>query len=104
MEDWTAGELETKLDAGEQIFLKLWKPGCGACKLSSPAIERIEKEYGSEMQFGQINTEEFPEMLEITKTNVLPVFFLFKEKELKGKFIGFKGLKKLQNWISETGV
>ena len=80
MQQWTPDELKTKLDAGETVFLKLWKKGCGACKLSEPALERIEEADDTGMQFGSISTDDHPEMFDIADTDVLPVFFVFKDQ------------------------
>ena len=102
MKDWTPEELQRHLDAGDKVFLKLWKKGCGACKLSIPAIERIEAANTSGVVFGQICTDDHPEILEITETDVLPVFFVFVSKEQKGRLEGFKGLEKLKGMVEEA--
>ena len=103
MQNWTPTDLEGHLDAGATVFLKLWKKGCGACKLSEPAIERIAAARADAgILFGQISSDEFPEIMEIADTDVLPVFFVFKDQQMKGKFIGFKGLAKLDEFVSES--
>lgn len=99
MEDWTPESLEQSLESGKNVFLKLWKPGCGACKLSQPAVKRLEERFTENFVFGGINTEDFPEMLDIADTEVLPIFFVFKDKKLKAKHIGFKGQAKLQEFV-----
>lgn len=101
METWTPQSLKEVLDTKELVFVKLWKKGCGACKLSKPALERIEKKHGSKVAFGEISTDEYPEMLEIADTEVLPTFFAFKGKKMVDKFIGFKGLAKLEEFVEE---
>lgn len=100
MDNWTPDALTERLDKGEIVFLKLWKKGCGACKLSEPALERIMAADAAGMSFGQILIDDHPEMLEIAETDVLPAFFVFKDKDMKGKFIGFKGIAKLQEFIA----
>ena len=35
MEVWSPDDLKSHLDKGEKVFLKLWKKGCGICKLSN---------------------------------------------------------------------
>jgi thiol-disulfide isomerase/thioredoxin len=103
LQNWTPKDLEGHLDAGKTVFLKLWKKGCGACKLSEPAIERIQSARAdSGIEFGQIQADEFPEIMEIADTDVLPVFFVFKDKDMKGRFIGFKGLAKLEAFVDES--
>ena len=103
MQDWTPDELKEHLTMGAPIFLKLWKKGCGACKLSIPALERIEAdaEFAS-LTCGQINVDDYDEMLAIAETDVLPAFFVFQNQKMAGKFIGFKGLEKLKGFIKES--
>lgn len=104
MLEWTPEDLKTHLDAGDRVFLKLWKPGCGACKLSIPAIERIEADDRHSLLYGKINTDEYPEMLEISQSEVLPVFFVFIDGKMEGKFLGFKGLKKLEEFVDTAAI
>lgn len=99
MQDWNPSQLESHIEAGDKVFLKLWKKGCGACKLSIPAIERLEADNPHGLIFGQINTDDHPEMLEISETGVLPAFFVFTKSKMAGSLIGFKGLAKLQELV-----
>lgn len=99
MDATTPDDLKSRLDEGQRIFLKLWKPGCGVCKLSEPATDRLEKANPHNLTFLKISVEDYPEMLEVSGTEVLPAFFVFADKEKKGLNIGFKGLKKLQDFV-----
>jgi thioredoxin-like negative regulator of GroEL len=101
MENWSPEDLEKKLDRAEKVFLKLWKKGCGACKLSIPAVERLEVQNPHGLVFGQICADDYPEILEITESEVLPAFFIFADGGMKGQFIGFKGLARLQQFVDE---
>jgi thioredoxin-like negative regulator of GroEL len=102
MRDWSPEDLQKHLDAGDKVFLKLWKKGCGACKLSIPAIERIEAADAEGMVFGQICTDDHPEILEIAETDVLPVFFVFADKKMRGQMEGFKGLERLKSMVDDA--
>jgi len=102
VKDWSPEDLQKHLDGGAKVFLKLWKKGCGACKLSIPALERIEAADTHGLQFGQICTDDHPEILEITESNVLPVFFVFAHKQMRGRLEGFKGLEKLKSMIEDA--
>lgn len=102
MKEWNPDELKESLDGGGKVFLKLWKKGCGPCKLSVPAVERLEKEYGQSMDFGQICIDDFPEMMDIADSEVLPAFFVFNSKKMVGKTIGFKGLAKLKELVESA--
>ncbi len=100
MQDWTPEKLQTEIESGKKVFLKLWKKGCGACKLSEPALDRLEQEFGSTVTFGQICMDDHEEMYEVTGTDVLPVFYVFDGQSKKGEVIGFKGIQKLKDLIT----
>lgn len=99
IEAWTPADLQQALDAGQSVFLKLWKEGCGACTMSTPAIERLAAANEHGLRFAQISVTDHPEMMELADSEVLPLFFLFKDKALVGKQIGFKGIAKLQDLL-----
>jgi thioredoxin-like negative regulator of GroEL len=102
MQQWTPSDLQANLDKGASVFLKLWKKGCGACKLSTPAIERIEAEDSRSLTFAQISTDDHPEMLELSESEVLPVFFIFADGKMLGRLEGFKGLERLKQFVNEA--
>ncbi len=102
MENWTPDQLQATIESGALVFLKLWKRGCGACKLSEPALERIVAADALGIRFGQISTDDHPEILEIAETDVLPAFFVFKDKGLAAQQVGFKGIKSLQELIDKA--
>lgn len=102
MIDITPDQLKQEIEADKSIFLKVWKKGCGPCKLSEPATDRLEKTYENKLNFFKIEAGEYPEMFDITGTDILPTFFIFKAKALKEKKIGFKGIKKLTEMIDRN--
>lgn len=91
--------LESSLAQHDKVFLKLWKKGCGPCKMSEPAVKRLEAVWTSDVLFGQICKSDYPEMLEIAGTEILPVFFAFKDHKLSAKLEGFKGIKGLEEFV-----
>lgn len=102
MQEWTPEDLKKHLDDGKAVFLKLWKRGCGICKLSTPATERMESTNKHHLVFASINVDDHPEMLEVSGAESLPSFFVFKDGENKGHYIGFKGLQKLEEFVDHA--
>ena len=102
MEAWTPEDLKSNLDQGKRIFLKLWKRSCGICKLSTPATDRMELDDPHQLTFVKICIDDHPEMLEITGSDILPVFFVFDHKKKKGMYPGFKGLEKLREFVASS--
>lgn len=102
LQNWNADKLENAIAEKKAIIVKFWKKGCGACKLATPALERLEKSYGNKIDFAQVCLDDNEELYELLDTEVLPTFFAFYEAKLQGKLIGFKGLVKLQTFLSES--
>lgn len=102
MESWTPDQLKSHLDKGDRVFLKLWKRGCGICKLSKSATDRMEKTNQHNMTFAKIDVSEHPEIIELAGTEVLPTFFVFDNKSKKGMYTGFKGLESLESFVDES--
>lgn len=102
METWTPEQLQRHIEDNDRVFLKLWKRGCGACKLSIPALERLKAEDRYQLRFGQISVDDHPEMLEIAETDVLPAFFVFADKQMAGSHVGFKGLATLREMVDKA--
>ncbi len=102
MEVWSPDDLKSHLDKGEKVFLKLWKKGCGICKLSNSATDRLEKTNEHGLTFGKISLTDYPEMAGISETDALPAFFIFVDGKKKGVYTGFQGLDKLKAFVDET--
>jgi thioredoxin-like negative regulator of GroEL len=100
MLEWTPEDLQSALEQGQNVFLKIWKHGCGACKLSESATRRLEEDNPHKLVFAAVNSDDYPEILEIADVDVIPAFFLFRDRQMKGKEVGFKGIEKLKTMIS----
>lgn len=102
MDVWTPDNLKEQLDQGKAVFLKLYKKGCGICKLSIPATERMEGNNVHGLTFGKILVDDHPEMLDIAETDMMPAFFVFADGKLKGEYHGFKGLAQLEEFVNKS--
>lgn len=103
MQDMTPSELKQEIEQGKAIFLKIWKKGCGPCKLSESATDRLEKAHADDpISFVRVSAGDYPEMYDITGSEVLPAFFVFKNKEMLGKTIGFKGINSLKTIVASA--
>lgn len=81
------------------VVVDFYADWCGPCRMISPIIEELAKEFESKIKLGKLNVDENP--LVATKYGVLsiPTIILFKEgKEIKRE-VGFSGKEGLKSYL-----
>jgi thioredoxin 1 len=61
---------------------------CGPCRMVSPIIEGLSKEYEGKVKFVKINTDESPEVAEKFGIMSIPTIMVFKKGEVLSRTIG----------------
>ncbi|MCC7246448.1 MAG: thioredoxin [Saprospiraceae bacterium] len=79
--------------------IDLWAEWCGPCRLMTPVIEELSKEYEGRAVIGKLNVDENPEVPTNYNVRGIPTFLIFKNGELKDKVVGAQTKKFLQDKI-----
>ena len=80
-------------------LIDLWAEWCGPCRMMSPVVEELAKEYGDRVVIGKLNVDDNPEVPVNYNVRGIPTFLLFKNGELKEKIVGAQTKKFLQDRI-----
>lgn len=70
------------------LVVDCWAPWCGPCRLISPTIEALAKEYQGRITFGKLNTDENQEVPIQYGIMSIPTLLLFKDGELVDSMVG----------------
>lgn len=70
------------------VMIDFWAVWCGPCKVLSPLVEELAKEYEGKIKVGKVNVDEENELS--TKYNILsiPTLKFFKNGQEVGELIG----------------
>ncbi len=70
------------------VMIDFWAVWCGPCKVLSPLVEELAKEYEGKIKVGKVNVDEENELS--TKYNILsiPTLKFFKAGQEVGELIG----------------
>ena len=70
------------LQAGKPVLLDFWAEWCGPCKMITPILEEVAKEYGDKIQIAKINVDENQEIPAKFGIRGIPTLILFKNGEI----------------------
>lgn len=81
---------EEVLKADKPVLIDFWATWCGPCRMLSPVIEEIAKEYDGKVKVGKVNVDEQPELASAFRVTSIPTVVVMKEGEVTNTSVGFR--------------
>ncbi|MGE3724429.1 MAG: thioredoxin [Candidatus Sericytochromatia bacterium] len=92
---------EEVLNASSPVLVDFWAPWCGPCRLVSPVVDEIAKEYDGKLKVVKVNTDDNPETATNYHISGIPSLLLFKEGQVADQIVGAVPKAKLSNMVSQ---
>ena len=70
------------------MLVDFWTTWCGPCKIISPIIEQLAKEYSGKIVFAKINVDENHQLSNRFGIQSIPTMIIFKYGEVVDRIIG----------------
>ena len=84
------------------VVVDFWAPWCGPCKIVSPTIEALAKDYEGKVKVGKLNVDENPETASKYGVMSIPTIFVFKGGQPVKTLVGAQGKESYQKAIDEV--
>jgi thioredoxin len=81
------------------MLVDFWAPWCGACRMMSPIIDQIGKDYLGKLVTGKINVDENPLIARQFSISSIPTLMLFKRGKEVNKIIGSVSKNKIDEML-----
>lgn len=84
------------------VVVDYWAPWCGPCRIFSPIIEEVSKEYEGKVKFAKLNTDENQELAQRYNIMSIPTVLLFEGGKIKATSVGSLPKESLRAWLSKN--
>jgi len=70
------------------MLVDFWAPWCGPCRMVSPIIERLSREYSGRVAFGKVNVDENQRIAASFGIQSIPTLMIFKGSRAVDVIVG----------------
>ncbi len=84
------------------VVIDIWAPWCGPCRMYSPIIDEVAKEYEGKIKFVKINADENEKTVMKFNVSSIPTTLLIQNGQLKAMNVGAVPKETLKKWISKS--
>ena len=84
----TDGDFKEYTSKYPMVVVDCWAPWCGPCRIISPIVEELARDYQGKIAFGKLNTDENQLTAMTLGIMSIPTLLVFKNGELVDKIIG----------------
>jgi thioredoxin 1 len=90
------------LDAETPVVVDFWAPWCGPCRMVSPIVEELSREYGDAVRFTKMNSDDNENTVMQYGITSIPTLIIFKEGREVNRLVGYAPKEQLRRQIDRS--
>lgn len=79
---------ELVIKSGKPVIVDMWAEWCGPCRMLTPIVEEMAKDYEGRAVIGKLNVDDNPEVTAKYGVRNIPTVLFFKGGEVADKQVG----------------
>jgi thioredoxin 2 len=84
------------------VLVDLWAPWCGPCRMVSPALEQLAKDYAGRVKLVKVNIDDSPELADRFEIRSIPTLLVFSGGEVVARQVGAAPVPALRDWLQQA--
>lgn len=90
------------LGSGIPVVIDFWAEWCGPCRLFSPIVEDVSKDFEGKIKFYKLNVDDNPSIAERYSVMSIPTTIFFEKGTAKAVSIGAVPKETFKKWLSKN--
>jgi thioredoxin 2 len=83
-----AGSFDEEIAASIPVLVDFWAPWCGPCRMVSPVVEQIGREYAGRLKVVKLNIDEAPAIAARYVIQGIPQLIVIKDGQEADRLVG----------------
>jgi thioredoxin 1 len=97
------GDFEVEVKNSElPVLIDMWAPWCGPCKMVSPVVEAISKDFEGKLKVCKMNTDENQQAASEWGITGIPALLFFKGGVEVERVVGFQPKERLAEKVKQV--
>ena len=103
MKDITTQQWEKEVtNSDKPVFVDFWAEWCGPCRIVSPVVEELSKEYEGKVNFVKVNVDQNNELASKYNVFSIPTLAIFRNGEVVAQQAGAASKEAIKAYIDKN--
>jgi thioredoxin 2 len=83
------------------VIVDLWAPWCGPCRMVSPALENLARQYAGRVKLVKVDVDESPSVAQRFSVQGVPTLLLMNRETVLARQVGAAPEQALRAWLDQ---
>ncbi len=89
------------INSDKPVFVDFWAEWCGPCRMVSPIVEELSKEYEDKVNFVKVNVEQNNELASRYNIFSIPTLAIFRDGKVVAQGAGAASKEAIRTYIDK---